>query len=174
MYGQDDLYALDLRLGGIERPFIDDGPNYTSVDLLPEPPEDDLLPARYNPPLIPWPVKLPIDLALGGEPTEDTLARFEVTQSDYDRWLAMPAFRKALSDASKEIRENGVTFKRLCGRIAEDYLGELDTALHDPKVGLALKLSAFNTITKLAGLDPKDEKTDSSKNNNLVNIQINL
>jgi hypothetical protein len=130
MNGQDDLYALDLGLGESE-PFNPEKCVTAELiemeDLLND--STELLPARYNPPLIPWPVKLPIDLALGGEPTEDTLARFEISQSDYDRWVAMPAFRKALSDASKEIRENGVTFKRLCGRIAEDYLGELDTAL---------------------------------------------
>jgi hypothetical protein len=181
MQSQGDTYALDLGLGIPELPYfqnisvlpysVPDLPlDPLDVSVLPDS-DDDLLPCRQ--PLTPWPTKLPIELALGGEPLEETLCRFDVSIDDYAKWSYMPAFRKALSVAAKEIRENGVTFKRLCGIIAEDYLKDLDFALHDPKVPFVTKLSAFSTITKLAGLEPKDEKANPS-NQNMVNIQINL
>jgi hypothetical protein len=121
----------------------------------------------------PWPTKLPFELALGGEPTLTTLDRYGVTEDEYARWSLMPAFRHALSDAMKEMRENGVSFKRMCAVIAEDYLAELDKSLHDPHIGFALKLNAFNAVTKLGGLEPVMQK-ETPNTANMVNIQINL
>ena len=134
-------------------------------------PEDSLPASRQ--PITPWPAKLPMELALGGEPTLMTLERYGVTEDEYARWSLMPAFRRALSEAMKEMRENGVTFKRLCVSIAEDFLGELDSALHDDKIGFAQKLDAFKTITKLGGLEPVVQKEAPSMAN-AVQININL
>lgn len=134
-------------------------------------PED--YPPAQRQPITPWPVKLPLELALGGEPTLAILERNDVTEDEYAKWSLMPAFRRALSEAMKEMREQGVSFKRMCAVIAEDYLTELDRSLHDPHIGFALKLSAFNAVTKLGGLEPQPVKEAPSMAN-AVQININL
>ncbi len=136
-------------------------------------PDDEPLYTVPRQPVTPWPAKLPLELALGGEPTLNTLERYGVTEDDYAKWSLMPAFRRALSEAMKEMREQGLPFKRLCASIAEDFLGELDSKLHDPTIGFALKLDAFKTVTKLGGLEIQPVK-EASNQANQVNIQINL
>jgi len=158
----DDGIGLDLGLDPVFTPA-----------LYVDPTEPDIKTLLARNPLTPWPIKLPTELALGGEPLETTLARNDSTIDDYARWALMPAFRKALADAAKEIRENGSTFRGLCRSIAEDWLSELDTALHNPVIQFTSKLDAFKTLTKLAGLEPKEEKVQPNAGN-MVNIQINL
>ena len=162
-----DIFCLDLGLGGTPPSFTPD--LYSFQDETPP----LQLPEPRNP-LTPWPARLPFDLALGGEPQNDTLARHGVTEDDYVKWALMPSFRRALAAAAKEIRDDGVTFKRICASIAEDFLPELDARLHDKVVPFAQKLDAFKTVTRLAGLEPKEEKGPANQNSNLVNIQINL
>lgn len=125
-------------------------------------------------PVYPWPPKLPYDLALGADTEEVILLRHGVTKDDYLRWALTHPFRRALAESAKDIRDNGVTFKRICAGIAEDFLGELDEKLHDPAVGFSTKMDAFRTVTKLAGLEPKEDKSAAPQSANMVNIQINI
>lgn len=124
--------------------------------------------------LTPWPIKLPLELALGAEPTADILLRMGVTDEQYLGWVCMPAFKKALAESAKDVREQGLTFKILCQGIAQDFLQELDHKLHDPEIAFSQKLDAFKHVTKLAGLEPIPQKEAANQNQNLVNIQINL
>lgn len=141
-------------------------------------PEDNLLVPEVLPPtnrdsMTPWPSKLPLDLALGAESEEQILLRHNVSQDDYVRWAMTPAFRRALAEAAKDVREQGLSFKLLCQGIAMDFLPELDSKLHDPTVGFAAKMDAFKQITELAGLKIKEEKAPQ-QNANLVQININI
>ena len=124
-------------------------------------------------PLTPWPAKLPFELAIGGEPLIQTLDRHNCTEDDYARWALMPAFRRALSEAMKEMNEQGLPFKRVCAEIAKDFLTVIDQKLHDPDVGFALKMDTFKHIAKLGGLEPVQAK-EAVTSGNMVNIQINL
>lgn len=148
---------------------------HTNALFSSEPDDAELLPATLIPrsPLIPWPSNLPRELAMGGDSTEEILMRNGLTDEDYLRFSAMPAFRRALSDAAKEVREGGASFRVLCHGIALDFLPVLDEKLHDPTVALAQKLDAFKHVVKLAGLEPKEDK-GSTGGAPQVNIQINL
>lgn len=124
--------------------------------------------------ITPWPAKLPLDLALGAESPEQTLLRHNVKIEDYTRWTGMIAFRRALADAAKDVHEQGLTFKLQCSGIAQDFLEVIDQHLHDERTGFGAKMDAFKTITKLAGLEPKDASKETGTGAGLVNIQINL
>ena len=78
-----------------------------------------------------------------------------------------------MAEAARDVREQGLTFKLLCQSIAQDFLQELDACMHDKTIGFANRLDAFKTISKLAGLEPKDVK-DQNTGANLVQININL
>lgn len=135
--------------------------------------ESEALPVKREP-VTPWPAKLPLDLALGAEPPEQTLLRHNVKLEDYTRWTGMIAFRRALADAAKEVHEQGLSFKLQCAGIAQDFLEVLDSHLHDERTGFSAKMDAFKTVTKLAGLEPRDASKEAGVGAGLVNIQINL
>lgn len=139
-----------------------------------EPPEEpDTPPAYLSRTLTPWPPGLPRELAMGGESPEAIIERCGVLESDYIKWATIPAFRRALSDAAKEVREQGASFKILCQGIALDFLPVLDQQLHNDKIPLALKIDALKKIVEWSGLAPKEEKVAAGQAN-MVNIQINL
>ena len=134
--------------------------------------DDAPVPAKLNN-QTPWPAKLPFDLALGLESQDDLCLKHSVDPLDFDRWTYSEAFRRAVAVATREIKEQGITFKRLCSSIAEDFLPELDNALHSAHIAFGTKLDAFKTITKLAGLEVQSDK-DKTGGSPQVNIQINL
>lgn len=127
-----------------------------------------------RPSLTPWPSNLPRELAMGGDTAENILERCGCSEADYVAWAQLPAFRMALSDAAKEVREHGASWRLLCQGIAMDFLPVLDTKLHDPLVPLALKLDALKQIVKWAGLEPKEEKAGAATGVPQINIQFNM
>jgi len=161
----------ELALGGAT--YIDDMRQI--YDPFSSDPVEANLPATTAaPPLTPWPTRLPIDLAMGVETHEQVLLRHGVSAEDYQQWAMTLAFRRVIAEAAKEVRDNGLTFKRMCAAIAEDFLGEIDAKLHDPELGFVTKMDTFKTVAKLGGLEPKEDKAATSQNANMVNIQINL
>ena len=140
------------------------------LPMLPE--ESTTLPSTRTSPH-PWPPRLPLDLALGAESQDQILDRYSISNDDFARWALTPAFRRAVAEAARDVREQGLTFKLLCQSIAQDFLQELDACMHDKTIGFANRLDAFKTISKLAGLEPKDTK-EQSTGANLVQININL
>ena len=138
-------------------PYQDDTPNF---------------PALRNP-LTPWPARLPFEIAMGGAPIEEIFLRNNITEAEYQQWATMPSFRRALSDAGKEVLDSGASWRVLCHGIAMDFLPTLDQKLHDPTVALTTKIDVLKKIVQWAGLEPKEEKTQN-QNQNMVNIQINL
>lgn len=139
-------------------------------------PMSDVLPPLYpvpRNPITPWPAKLPLELALGGAPVEEIFLRCGVENDEYLKWATMPAFRKALSDAAAQVRDQGASFRVLCHGIAMDFLPTLDAKLHDETIGLPVKVDILKKIVQWAGLEPKEEKVPPGQAN-MVNIQINM
>lgn len=170
-----DIFELDIPLTPPPQVEFSPADPSTYIDLTTkfyDPFNDTPSEPAYVSNIIPWPPNLPLELALGGDP-EETLQRFNVTEEEYAKWATMPAFRRALSEASKQVREQGLTFKVLCQGIALDFLPTLDQKLHDPSVPFAQRHAALKDVVRWGGLEPKDEKI-AATTGNMVNIQINL
>jgi len=129
----------------------------------------DLVPVHEK--LSPWPVRLPMELALNLQTEEELLFKYSLTLSQYETLKQSEAFRRELSAAQKVVRDEGLIFSKKCEMIAEDWLPELDGALHS-NIPFAQKLDAFKIVTRLGRLEPKEEKGSGPAN--MVNIQINL
>lgn len=140
---------------------------------LPMNPQDEPFPVIKDP-LSPWPPKLPLELALGDEDEDSILLRNNISPDQYEKFKTIPAFRRELAEAQKYIRENGLTFKIKCGRMAEEFLETLYLGFFEAKTGITTRHEIFKTITRLAELEPKPEKTQTQNQTQQVNIQINL
>lgn len=121
-----------------------------------------------------WPAQFPVALALGVEEQADILTRFDISPERFEMLKPLPAFRKAVAEAQKEIREQGHTFKIKCKGIAEDFLDDLYLELQNPQVGLSTKVDVFKYLTRMGGLEPQAQVAGTQSSAPQVNIQINL
>lgn len=169
----DGVDIDDLGISMIDSPSQFAPEDTHSLTIFNDPEHIEPPPAYTLRTLTPWPPGLPRELAMGGESPEEIMNRCGVSEADYIKWAAMPAFRRALSDAAKEVREQGASFKILCQGIALDFLPVLDQQLHNDRVPLALKIDALKKIVEWSGLAPREEKVQQGSAN-MVNIQINL
>lgn len=133
--------------------------------------EEGRSPARH---LSEWSPQLPLALAMDVEDEDAILARFDLSREKYELLKPLPAFRKALAEAQKSLREQGHTFKIKCAGIAEEFLDQLYLELYDPGVGLTTKIDVVKWMTKMGGLEPAPVKEAAGSNAPQVNIQINL
>lgn len=135
-----------------------------------EPDEDT--PVSYKT-LSEWPAQLPVALALQVEDVPSILDRFNITPERFELLKPLPAFRKAVAEAQRDVREQGHTFKLKCKGIAEDFLDQLYIELQNPQVGLTTKVDVFKYLTKMGGLEPQVAAAATSTAPQ-VNIQINI
>lgn len=153
----DLVPGRDVYLGVTESPFADEDPNPHQLKHLSE-----------------WPPQLPVALALQVEDLDQILDRFNLTPERFALLQPLPAFRKAVAEAEKEVRETGHTFKLKCKGIAEDFLDSLYLSLHDDSVGLTTKVDVFKYLVKMGGLEPVPIKEASGPTGTAVQININL
>lgn len=143
-------------------------------DFLDTPPPPVTVIQHHKPlSLNPWPINLPMEIALCGGDVEAVFEARGITVDEYSAWEKMPAFRKALSDAAAEVRNHGVSFRTTVAGMINDFLPLLDQALHDENVGLSTKIDVLKSMVRWAGLEQKEEKVAASAASQ-VNIQINL
>jgi len=121
-----------------------------------------------------WPPQLPMALALEVEEQSAILDRFNITPERFELLRPLPAFRKAVAEAQRDVREQGHTFKLKCKGIAEDFLDTLYLELQNPQVGLTTKVDVFKYLTKMGGLEPQAAAANAAPTGNIVQICINL
>ena len=121
-----------------------------------------------------WPAQFPVALAMQVEDIPAILARFEITPERFELLKPLPAFRKAVAEAQRDVREQGHGFRLKCRGIAEDFLDTLYFALQDSTVGLSTKIDVFKYITKMGGLEPVPVPATAASSAVAVQININI
>jgi len=118
-----------------------------------------------------WSPMLVMDLAIGVDDLETILTTHNLTKAELDRLFEVPTFRHEVAMMRREVRENGVTFGKKARIQAEQYLETLDLMMANPDTPPSVRLDIFKTLTKLAGLEPKNKEETQVPQ---VNIQINM
>lgn len=121
-----------------------------------------------------WPPGLALDLALGLRDRGEILSDYGIGP---DQWAALENnlhFRREISKLSKELNENGLTFKTKARMLAESYLLEVDDIVMDPKVAVGLRLEAIQSMVKWADLEPKKAGAGEGGGGPTFNLQINV
>lgn len=148
-------------------------------DLLPgqtltlEPQDFHEEPSNQKLPMTPWPPRLPQELALGLEDEASILDRYAISQDRYAVLKQSLPFRRALAEAQKQVREEGLVFKNVCGRMSDEMLEDIYMQFFDSKTSLTLKHELFKTVSKFAGREPQPAK-DQGPTTQAVQININL
>lgn len=102
--------------------------------------------------------RLAFELALGQPGDAGTVfANHGYTQEQAVAVLSDPNFAKLLERVTKEVKENGVSFRNKVRMQAEDLLQHSYALATDPEVSSAVRLDAIKSTVKWAGLEPKEK-----------------
>lgn len=119
-----------------------------------------------------WPSGLTFDLALGIDPTDVILSRYELTPEQYAAYNELPAFRREIAQHVKRNQEEGLTFSRRAQAIAEECLPDMYLLVKDPTIPASTRADIWKYITKVGRLEPRDK--DGGGGNNGVQVAINI
>ena len=136
---------------------------FTVDDFVDLSPTGSLIPFTTNPTSNRWPPQLVFDLALGLEDTETLLIRHSLSQAQLDRLYTLPPFQKELASLAKELHDNNTIFKSKAKVQADSYLQVMDDLMHAKETPAGTKLSIFQTLVKLAELEP-EKRTENQGN----------
>jgi uncharacterized protein (UPF0147 family) len=124
-------------------------------------------------PINKWDPRLLMDLAVGVEELPTILARFDLTMEDFDDLLKHPVFRRELAVMTRDVQENGATFRAKAKIQAESYLPVLDNIVNDENVPTGIRLDAIKSAVRWGDLEPKESRGQDNAAAT-VNIQINF
>lgn len=124
-------------------------------------------------PTNPWDPRLILDLAIGVDGIEDILTRYDLTEAEFEALASTPLFRRELSLAIRDARENGAPFANKARVQAESYLPVIDTMVVDPTTPASVRLEAIRSIVKWGKLEV-DKAAEKASDKVQVNVQINF
>ena len=84
-----------------------------------------------------------------------------------------PLFLKRVEHFRSEVQEKGITFKMKARAQAEELLTTSWALIHSPDVSAAVKADLIKSTVKWAGLEPKNDISDTGASGG-VRISINL
>lgn len=123
----------------------------------------------------PWDPRLVMDLALEVDALPDILLRYDLTVDDYHALCGNLAFRRDLSMAIRELKENGLTFQHKARVQAEHYLSIVDDLVNNFDTPASVKLEAIKSTVSWGRLDPKlDKNAEAQANATQINVNINF
>ena len=124
-----------------------------------------------------WSDRLAFDVALrlegSGEAVTDIITRHNISALELQDFSRDPVFAKRVEHYRAEVRDKGLTFKLKARAQAEELLKTSWLLIHSPDVSAAVKADLIKSTVKWAGLEPKNEPTDTGGGGG-VRITINL
>lgn len=127
--------------------------------------------SRIDPSVLGFPPTLPIELALGDASAKEICTAYNVTRERFEELIALPAFRKAYTDALEALAKEGMSFKVKARLQAEGLLKTSWELIHNPGVASNVKADLIKATWRVAGFEPKaNEQAPHAP----LAIQINL
>jgi len=97
-------------------------------------------------------------IALGMEDELIVASRHGLSVEQYKELAATPWFQLQVTAKRSEFAKNGVTFKAKSAWMAGDILDQVYLLASSPDASLGQKHEVLKTLSKLGGLEPKEEK----------------
>jgi hypothetical protein len=112
---------------------------------------------RLSPSYFPYDARLCFEIALGLEPIDVVLERYNIDKERFSELLANPTFKKQILDFKREIKEKGLSFKEKAKMMAEDLLTTAYDIIHHQATSAAVKADLIKWTARVAGYEvPND------------------
>jgi hypothetical protein len=116
--------------------------------------------------------KMVLDIAMGLRPPADIAADYGLSEHVWEQLKAHEPFQKQVEDKRAELSHTGITFKLKAAVAAEEVLALVFKDAIAEDANPHTRLSAFNSLSRAAGLDTPVKTTDSAGTG--FSITINL
>lgn len=129
--------------------------------MLPEDQNVGDEPLEYAPQTKSFPLvsdEMVASIALGMEDDLIVASRHGLSVEQYHELAASPWFQLQVAAKRSEFAKNGVTFKAKSAWMAGDILDQVYLLASSPDASLGQKHEVLKTLSKLGGLEPKEEK----------------
>jgi len=110
-------------------------------------------------PLLDIDPKFVFELAAGLEDPDHIAEKYHLRSETWDSLRQDENFRKVVDSKRAELQKSGYTFRLKAALAAEDLLDEVYVGAKSPDASLSAKLESFKYLTKIAGLEPKEDKS---------------
>ena len=91
------------------------------------------------------------EIALALDPVPEIVARYDLTNEQFARIAALPAFKQQILAYRTEIKEKVLSFKEKAKVMAEDLLGMTYDLIYHPHTSNAVKADLIKWVAKMAG-----------------------
>jgi len=102
--------------------------------------------------------KFILELAAGMEDPDELARRYHLTDTGWANLKEDNNFQKVVEAKRTELQKSGYTFRLKAALAAESLLDDIYLGAKDMDASLSAKLEAFKYLTKLGGLEPKEDK----------------
>ena len=102
--------------------------------------------------------KFIFELASGIEEPAHVAKRYHYTEEAWQSLQQDESFKKVVEAKRTELQKSGYTFRLKAALAAEDLLDEVYLGAKSPDASLSAKLESFKYLTKIANLEPKEDK----------------
>ena len=102
--------------------------------------------------------KFILELAAGMEDPDELARRYHLTDAGWASLKTDDNFQKVVEAKRAELQKSGYTFRLKAALAAESLLDDIYLGAKDIDASLSAKLEAFKYLTKLGGLEPKEDK----------------
>jgi len=108
------------------------------------------------------PAELIVGCAQGLEEPDEIAARFGLTGENWDQIKESKPFQLAVAAKKADLEKNGWVFRQKAAMGAEMVLEKVIVDLMSNETGTGMRLEGLKTLSKLANLEPKEDKTASA------------
>lgn len=119
------------------------------------------------------PPEMIVAIAQGLEEPDDIAARHGFTGDKWEKLKNWKPFITAVAEHRSELERSGYTFRVKARFMAEDLLEETFVKAKNPETSLAQKLQVTQFLTRVAGLEPKEDKNGLGGEGFSVTINMN-
>ena len=102
--------------------------------------------------------RIAYEVALGIDEPEKVIAKYGLTEEQAAALALTPAFVATVAKYKEEVMAGGVSFKLKAKIQAEDLLSHSYLIATDPEAPMAVRADLIKWTTRVAGLEPKEDK----------------
>jgi hypothetical protein len=98
-----------------------------------------------------------VDLAIGAAPFVDICRTYGLDPDQVSRMNADASFSQRLLQAKQSVEDDGRAFKARCRSVVHATIPRLRQLIENPDTPAAAAISAFNSLVKFSGLEPRED-----------------